>query len=215
MGSQRSARSDGGTADVDDATPDVDDAAPDVDAGLPRETLVRFRDGDVEALGLVYDRYCQAAWTVAMTVTRADHLAQEAVQEAFLRAWRSAGSYDPGRDIGPWLFTITRYAAVDLMRREMRPTRGGHEPQERDAPVESPGMDEAWLAWAVRAALDKLADHEREIIRLSFFEDLTHVQIAERLDLPLGTVKSRSHRAHRRLAELLAHVRDAGPAHAG
>jgi RNA polymerase sigma-70 factor (ECF subfamily) len=177
-------------------------------AVLPKDTLSRFRGGDVDALGAVYDRYSRAAWTVAMSVTRSDHLAQEAVQETFIRAWRSAASYDPDRDIGPWLLTIARYTAVDVVRREAQPTRGGHDEIGQDAAVESPGIDEAWLAWAVQEAIDKLADHEREIIRLSFFDDLTHAQIAERLDLPLGTVKSRSHRAHRRLAELLAHVRD-------
>lgn len=182
---------------------------------LPAGTRRRFRDGDADALGEVYDRYGRAVWAVAMSVTRADHLAQEAAQEAFIRAWRAAASYDPERDLGPWLLTIARYTALDLLRRELRPTRGGHE-AEQDGVVEPPGMDRVWLAWAVQEALRELADHEREIVRLSFYEDLTHAQIAQRLDLPLGTVKSRSHRAHRRLAELLAHLReDPAPAESG
>lgn len=178
---------------------------------LPQTTLVRFRDGDTDALAEVYDRYARSVWAVAMTVTRADHLAQEAVQETFLRAWKSAATYDPERDLGPWLLRIARFTAVDLIRRELRPTRGGHE-AEQDAVVEPPDLDSVWMSWAVQEALRQLADHERDIIRLSFFEDLTHAQISERLDLPLGTVKSRSHRAHRRLAELLAHLRDGPPA---
>jgi RNA polymerase sigma-70 factor (ECF subfamily) len=174
---------------------------------LPVTTRVRFRDGDIDALADVYDRYARAVWAVAMTVTRADHLAQEATQEAFIRAWNSAPSYDPDRDLGPWLLTIARYTALDLLRRELRSTRGGHEP-EQDGVVEPPAFDQIWLSWAVQEALRQLADHEREIVRLSFYENLSHAQIAERLLLPLGTVKSRSHRAHRRLAELLAHLRD-------
>ena len=176
---------------------------------LPNLTLVGFRDGNVDALGDVYDRYSRPVWAVAMSVTQADHLAQEAVQETFIRAWRAAGTYDPDRDLGPWLLTIARYTSLDLLRRELRPTRGGHD-AEQDVVVESPGLDRAWLSWSVREALRQLSENEREIVRLSFYEDLTHAQISERLGLPLGTVKSRSHRAHRRLAELLAHVRDDG-----
>lgn len=174
---------------------------------LPLVLRVRFRDGDPDALGQVYDRYSRAVWAVAVRITRVDQLAQDAVQETFIRAWRAAASYDPTRPLGPWLQSIARFTALDVARHELRPTRGGHE-VEQDAVVESPGIDQAWLAWTVQEALRELADHEREIVRLSFFEDLTHLQIAERLGLPVGTVKSRSHRAHRRLAEKLAHLRD-------
>jgi RNA polymerase sigma-70 factor (ECF subfamily) len=142
-----------------------------------------------------------------MSITRADHLAQEAVQEIFIRAWNAAATYDHTRDLGPWLMTIARHASLDLVRRELRPTRGGHE-AETDVVVEEAGIDQAWVSWEIQEALRRLSDEEREIVRLSFFEDLTQVQVAERLGLPLGTVKSRSHRAHRRLAEFLVHLRD-------
>jgi RNA polymerase sigma-70 factor, ECF subfamily len=174
---------------------------------LPPATLARFRERDMDAFGEVYDRYARPVWAVAVGVTRVDQLAQEAVQETFIRAWQAAATYDPGRDLGPWLLTIARYTALDVMRRELRPTRGGHE-AEQDIVIESPGIDQAWTSWAVQEALAALNAEEREIVRLSFFEDLTHTQICERLGLPLGTVKSRSHRAHRRLAELLAHLRE-------
>jgi RNA polymerase sigma-70 factor (ECF subfamily) len=142
-----------------------------------------------------------------MSITRADHLAQEAVQEIFIRAWNAAPSYDPTRDLGPWLMTIARHASLDLVRRELRPTRGGHE-VETDVVVEEPGIDQVWVSWEIQEALGRLTPDEREIVRLSFFEDLTHVQVAERLGVPVGTVKSRSHRAHRRLAEFLVHLRE-------
>jgi RNA polymerase sigma-70 factor (ECF subfamily) len=174
---------------------------------VPAATRARFRGGDPDALGVVYDRYARAVWAVAMRVTHADHLAQEAVQETFIRAWNAAPSYDPDRPLGPWLLSIARFTALDLVRAESRPTRGGHD-VEQDAVVEQPGIERAWLAWAVQEALARLAEHEREIVRMSFYEDLTHAQIARRLGLPVGTVKSRSHRAHRRLAEALAHLRE-------
>lgn len=173
---------------------------------LPAEVRERFAAGDVAALGEVYARYERAAWSVAVRVTRSEQLAQEAVQEAFVRAWRSARTYDPDRDLGSWLLGVVRYAAMDVVRAEARPTRGGHA-AETDAAVDAPGIDRAWLAWAVQEGLRELADHEREIVRLVFFEDLSHAQIAERLGIPVGTVKSRLHRANRRLAESLAHLR--------
>jgi RNA polymerase sigma-70 factor (ECF subfamily) len=177
---------------------------------LPDDVRAKFRAQDVDALAAVYDRYRRAVWSVTLRVTGADHLAQEALQDTFIRAWQAAESYDPSRPLGPWLMTIARRTSLDLLRREFRPTRGGHAP-EQDAVVEAPGIDEAWLTWEVQEALTHLSEEEREIVRLSFFEDLTQTQVAERLGIPVGTVKSRSHRAHRRLAELLAHVRDQPP----
>jgi RNA polymerase sigma-70 factor, ECF subfamily len=182
-------------------------AEPTARGELSQDTRRRFQQRDLTALAEVYDRYQRPVWSVAMSVTRADHLAQEAVQDAFLRAWGAAASYDPTLDLGPWLMTITRRAALDLIRREFRPTRGGHA-EEQDGVVEDPGIEQAWTAWQVQEALGRLGDDERDIVRLSFFEDLTHTQIADRLGLPIGTVKSRSYRAHRRLAELLTHLRD-------
>jgi RNA polymerase sigma-70 factor (ECF subfamily) len=186
----------GGTVPAEPSAPGV----------LAPEVRRRFAAGDPAALGEVYARYERAVWAVAVRVTGSDHLAQEAVQETFVRAWRVAGTYDPNRDLGPWLLGVARFAAMDVVRAEARPTRGGHA-AETDAAVEAPGMDRAWLAWAVQEALRGLADREREIVRLAFFEDLGHAQISERLGIPVGTVKSRLHRANRRLAESLAHLR--------
>lgn len=177
---------------------------------LADDVRAKFHAQDVDALAAVYDRYHRAVWSVTLRTTGSDHLAQEALQDTFIRAWQAAGSYDPSRPLGPWLMTVARRTSLDLLRREFRPTRGGHE-QEQDAVIDAPGIDEAWLSWAVQEALAQLTEEEREIVRLSFFEDLTQAQISERLKIPVGTVKSRSHRAHRRLAELLAHVRDDPP----
>ena len=187
---------------------------PDGREDLPIAVRRQFQTGDADALGVVYDRYGRSVWAVALQVTRAEHLAQEATQEAFIRAWRAAGTYDPDRALGPWLLGIARYAALDVLRRELRPTRGGHE-AEQDAVVEAPGLDRMWLTWTVQEALLQLSDSDREIVRLTFYDDLTHTQIAERLNVPVGTVKSRSHRLYRRLAKLLEHVRDSPEADTG
>jgi RNA polymerase sigma-70 factor, ECF subfamily len=179
--------------------------------GLAREHREAFRAGDVTALGAVYDRYSRAVWSVAMSVLGDRGLAEDATQETFLRAWRAAASYDPDRELPPWLFTIARRTAVDVHRREARPTQGGHG-QEQDVVVQMPGIERAYQTWEVRTALDELPADERAVVRMSHFDEMTHREIAEALDVPVGTVKSRSHRAHRRLAGRLAHLVDGGDA---
>ena len=71
------------------------------------------------------------------------------------------------------------------------------------------GLETVWEVFEVRSALDRLPDEERQVVKMSHFDGLTHVEIAERLDIPVGTVKSRSHRAHQRLIEMLKHVEEA------
>jgi RNA polymerase sigma-70 factor, ECF subfamily len=169
---------------------------------LPYDVRSRFRAGDVDALAAVYDRYHRAVWSVTMRALGADHLAQQAVHDTFMRAWQHSSSYDTSHPLGPWLLTIARRTVVGPLSPELR---RGVQDGEHEA-VEDPGLDEASLAWTIQEAMRHLTGDEREIVRLSFFEGLTPTAIAERLGLPLGTVASLSHRAHRRLAELLAPV---------
>jgi RNA polymerase sigma-70 factor (ECF subfamily) len=166
-----------------------------------------FRSGSPAALAAVYDQYARAVWTVAFGVLGNQAMADDAVQETFVRAWRAAGRFDPAKPFGPWLFTIARRSAIDLYRGEMRPTRGDHGP-ETDVVVDLPGIELAWQQWEVRRAVANLTGEEQAVVRLAHYRGMTHSQIAAHLGLPLGTVKSRSHRAHRRLAVLLRHVRD-------
>jgi len=166
---------------------------------------VGFRRGDEDAVRAVYRRHAGAVMTVAMSVLRNRELAAEAVQQTFFKAWKASSSYDPGREIAPWLYQIARRVAIDIYRKERRPTQSGHE-QEVDVGVTEPGIEQSWEAWEVRSALDELSEEERDVVRLSHFEGLTHEEIGRRLGVPVGTVKSRSHRAHRRLAHLLRHL---------
>ncbi len=133
------------------------------------------------------------------------------MQQTFLNAWRAAARFDPELDPAPWLYAIARRVAVDVYRRERR-HREGRRDERRDAgdvmemavlPVSFEGM---WEIWEVRAALDRLPEEERAVIEATFFRQLTHVEAAADLGIPVGTVKSRSHRAFRRLAGLLEHL---------
>lgn len=169
----------------------------------------RFREGDEAAVRAVYQRYGGAMFAVAMSMLSNRDLAAECVQQAFVRAWRGARSFDPERELRPWLATITRRVAIDIYRREARTRSEPH--AEVDDTVVPIAFERTWEAFEVRAALDQLPADEREVVRLSHFEGLPHPEIAERLGVPIGTVKSRSFRAHRRLAGLLSHLVEAAP----
>lgn len=169
---------------------------------MDRETLERFRAGDETALRAVYERYSGAVFTVTLGILGDRELAADAAQLTFVKAWQGAGRFDPERELAPWIYAIARRAAIDVYRRERR--HAGT--TEHDPPVSGPHLEDLWEAYQVRIAVDRLDPDEREVIRLSHFEGLTHAEIAERLGIPIGTVKSRSHRAHGRLATFLEHL---------
>jgi RNA polymerase sigma-70 factor (ECF subfamily) len=175
------------------------------------DELARFRAGDPDAVRAVFREYGGLVFAVALRTLGSRQLAEEATQETFVKAWRAAGSYDATREIGPWLATIARRAAIDLHRREARRPAVNVDDVLTDPAVVDlpPGVDRAYDVWAVREAIDELPADEREVVRLQHLEELTQVEVAERLGIPVGTVKSRSHRAHRTLAARLGHLREA------
>ncbi len=170
-----------------------------------------LRAGDEHAVRELYARYGRLVHAVALRVLADPQRAEEATQQTFLQAWRRSETFEPGRDFAPWLATIARRTAIDIQRRERRrPAAPLDEADPGDPALVSspPTAEQIEMVWSVRAAIDALGDDERLIVRMQHLEGWTHAQIAERLDLPLGTVKSRSHRAHRRLANLLGHLAD-------
>ncbi len=169
-----------------------------------REIIQRFVAGEPHAVRELYHRYARPMFTVAYRSLHDRGLAEEAVQQAFLQAWRAASRLDPERDVAPWLFTIVRRVAVDLFRRERR--HRNQEPLESDVAELPPGFEHAWTAWEVRQGLEALPAEERSVLYATHYLGLTHEDAAERLRIPVGTVKSRSFRAYRRLAALLSHL---------
>jgi RNA polymerase sigma-70 factor (ECF subfamily) len=166
----------------------------------------RFRAGDEKALAEVFDRHAGPMLAVASHMLSDRRLAEEAVQQAFVQAWRAAPRYEPERALGPWLRSIVRRTAIDVWRRERRhEVRSLDDVAPRDLPrVEPPSIADAADVWAVRRALDELPPAYREVVRLAHLEHLTQPEIAARLDLPLGTVKSRTRQAYRLLASALS-----------
>jgi RNA polymerase sigma factor (sigma-70 family) len=171
----------------------------------------RFRDGDPDAVRTVYRSYGRLVYAVAYRVLGDRGLTEEATQLAFVKAWRAADSLDENREMGPWLATIARRVAIDVHRREAARQADQLESvtQADPALVTQPQSAESvYEVWEVRRAVAELPPEEQEIVRLQHFEGLTHVQIAERLKLAEGTVKSRSFRAHKRLAAQLGHLQE-------
>jgi RNA polymerase sigma-70 factor (ECF subfamily) len=164
-----------------------------------------FAAGDEAAVRAVYARYAGPIVTVAMGTLGKRELADEVVQTTMLKAWRAAASFDPSRELAPWLYAIARRVAIDIYRRESRAGTPEELSDDRAAVVPL-SFERTWEAWEVRCALERLPPDEREVVRLAHFLGMTHGEIAEHLNVPVGTVKSRSNRAYKRLAALLAHV---------
>lgn len=171
---------------------------------VDRELLEMFRVGDEGAVKAVYERFRGPVFAIAISILRDRDLAADATQQTFIKAWRAASTYDADRPIKPWIYAIARRTAIDIYRKTSRIVAD----DQVDHVTIPPGLETAWEVFEVRAAVDELPDEERQVIKLSHFDGLSHQEIAEHIGIPLGTVKSRSYRAHRRLIELLKHLEE-------
>jgi RNA polymerase sigma-70 factor (ECF subfamily) len=176
-------------------------------AHLSDEALVALvARSDEVALAELYDRFGRVAFGLARRILRDDALAEDAVQEGFLAAWRSAARFVPERaKASTWLLTLVHRRAVDLVRREERRRT---EPLEEAPAATAPPTDHAvWLALErerVQRALSALPDQQREALELAYYGGFTQSELAERLGQPIGTIKSRMFNGLGRLRELLA-----------
>lgn len=160
------------------------------------EWVARAGDGDERAMAALFDAFAGPVYGYGCNRLGDPALAEELVQTVLLRVWRRARRYDPERgSVRTWVFAIARSAAIDLHRRRPRPTAplpGEHDDEATDRGDE---LDRLLRAEAVRAALDRLSDEHREVLDLAYARGLRQREIAHRLDLPLGTVKSRTYYA--------------------
>ncbi|MCW2964938.1 MAG: polymerase subunit sigma-24 [Actinomycetia bacterium] len=175
---------------------------------MPRteeELLAAIVRGDERALADLYDRFGRVAYGLALRVLRDPALAQDAVQDAFLSAWRTAASFDARRgSTQTWLLTLVHRRAVDVVRREAR----RHTEPLDDPPLASLESTEEVASVreqrrAVQSALVQLPPDQREALELSYYGGLTQSELAERLGIPLGTVKSRVFAGLAKLRDLL------------
>ncbi len=164
--------------------------------------LAAIAGGDIQAFQLFYDRYVTRVTSYVRQLSRDREVIEDLVQEVFISVWRKAASYRPDRgDVAGWLYTMTRNKLVDQWRRA------------RDKAVELDAMD-SWempsipppeedLLLSVRQALVQVAPDQREAIVMAYFGGLTYEETAVRLDLPVGTLKSRIRAGLRTLRSVL------------
>jgi len=165
--------------------------------------------GDTAAFAALYDRYGRRAWSLARRICVDDGLAEDVVQEAFLALWRGASRYDGARgSVRSWVLGIVHNRAIDALRRTLvhEKRRASDEGLDRTVPAEERTEVEAVRnddARFVRAAMDTLPTDQRRVVELAYFSGYTHTEIAEVIDVPLGTVKGRMRLGLRKLRDEL------------
>ena len=167
----------------------------------------RVAVGDQAAFQELYRRYAAPAYGLALRVLASEQLAQDVVHDAFLALWRAPEAFDPARgSFRSFFLSLVHHRSVDTVRREerlrKRSQRMNLQAIQDEQDVADRVAQDAWLVdlrGRVLKALDSLSDEQREVVELAYFEGLTQARIAERTGVPLGTVKTRTLAAMRRL----------------
>jgi RNA polymerase sigma-70 factor (ECF subfamily) len=167
------------------------------------DLIRRVAGRDANAFEALYRRYARPVFGLALRRLGDRMRAEDAVQETFAAVWRSARTYRSERGAGaPWLYAVARNAIVDRARNRSEPP--GETP---DVPSDEAGPDEraeaAYVSWRVHRALEDLPTNERDVIELAYYGGLSQSEVADFLNIPLGTVKTRTRAGLGRLADLL------------
>ena len=159
------------------------------------ELVERLQRRDAQALAELYDRYGRVVYSLVLRVVRDSGIAEDLVQETFLRLWNRAQAFDAHKgSIGPWLLAVARNRAIDYLRSASGRERNSLEFEETDHPALYTDMERDILTSdktrIIKAAMAKLSPNHRQVIELAYFEGLSQSEMAERLEQPLGTVKT-------------------------
>jgi RNA polymerase sigma-70 factor (ECF subfamily) len=181
-----------------DRAPFVDDPTVSDD-----DLIRRVARRDANAFEALYRRYARPVFGLALRRLGDRMNAEDAVQETFAAIWRSARTYKPERGAGaPWLYAVARNAIVDRSRSRSEPPGEGPElPADEPTPAER--AEASYTSWRVHRALESLGENEREVIELAYYGGLSQSEVADFLNIPLGTVKTRTRAGLGRLADLL------------
>ena len=178
------------------------------------ELLERFRAGDSSAFNEIVDRYERRVFAIAVRICRHHEDARDVTQDVFVTALKSLSTFRGDAQLATWLHRVTVNAALDLVRRRGRREGPGLE-EVGDRPASEPGPEsvaiESVRAREVHLALGRIADDQRAMIVLHDLQGLDYAEVAAALEVPVGTVKSRLHRARLALAKELGHLKEAEP----
>jgi RNA polymerase sigma-70 factor (ECF subfamily) len=176
------------------------------------ELLKKIGQGDRESFGELYDRFSGPLFSAAYRVLNSQVAAEEVLQDVFIQIWEKAQLYNPaiGKPL-TWAVTLTRNKAIDRLRSMQRRNRLQENAQREAENFERFDGQSSFDAVAltetcklVREAMEKLSQDQRQVIELAFFSSMTHTEIAERLSVPLGTIKTRIRRGLMKLRELIS-----------
>jgi RNA polymerase sigma-70 factor (ECF subfamily) len=175
--------------------------------------IVLIADSDSNALSELYDRYKRLVFSLALRIVGDQAASEEITQDVFFRIWNKAETYQPEQaKVSTWLTSIARYRSIDLLRRRgVRPESNsvswpelshsaipgtdGREPEEN--------ASRSLQGERVRTALDQLPSEQRQALSLAYYQGFSHSQIAEELDIPLGTIKTRIRLGMQKLRQIL------------
>ena len=164
-------------------------------AGSDHQLIERLHRRDPMALADLYDRYGRVVFSLILRIVRDAGIAEDLVQETFLRVWNRAQGFDAEKgSIGPWLLAVARNRAIDYLRSAGGRERNALEFEETEHPALYIDMERDILssdkARRVRRAVENLPPNHRQVIELAYFEGLSQTEMAERMGQPLGTVKT-------------------------
>ena len=175
-----------------------------------RALVAEVARGDERSLAQFYDRTSRVVYGLALRVTREASWAEDITLEVYAQVWRTAERYDPARGtVSAWLVTLVRSRAIDWLRSRRARNREFEDALDqavhlKDArPNPEVATIEAGRAQLVRRAMAELPEEQRRLIELAYFSGMTHSEIADRSELPLGTVKTRIRLGVLRLRDLL------------
>ncbi|ACT59016.1 RNA polymerase, sigma-24 subunit, ECF subfamily [Hirschia baltica ATCC 49814] len=170
------------------------------------DLLLVGQSKDRDAFSRLFDHFAPRVKSQMLKYGASNEMAEEIVQETFVLVWRKASQYSEDKAaVSTWIFTIARNKRIDLLRRQNRPEPDVNDPAFHPDPILTGDdvLTGKQRALAVQRAMEKLPQSQKEVLQRSYFSDETHIEIAESLKTPLGTVKSRMRLALSKLRALI------------